>query len=42
LHLAAKQNWYRLFNETIQDFDLEAVSARQKQVFTQAGVPLPS
>lgn len=41
LHLAAKQNWYRLFNETIDDFDLATVSARQKSAFAEAGVPLP-
>jgi predicted unusual protein kinase regulating ubiquinone biosynthesis (AarF/ABC1/UbiB family) len=41
LHLAAKQNWYRLFNQTIEGFDLEAVTARQKAVFGEAGVPLP-
>ncbi len=42
LHLAAKQNWYRLFNETIDGFDLETVTARQKAVFGEAGVPLPA
>jgi len=42
LHLAAKQNWYRLFNETIEDFDLSTVAARQKAAFAEAGVPLPT
>jgi predicted unusual protein kinase regulating ubiquinone biosynthesis (AarF/ABC1/UbiB family) len=41
LHLAARANWYRLFNETIADFDLETVAARQREVFPIAGVPLP-
>ena len=41
LHLDARQNWYRLFNETIADFDLEKVAARQKAAFTEVGVPLP-
>lgn len=41
LHLGAKQNWYRLFNETIEDFELSKVSARQRQAFEAAGVPLP-
>ncbi|MCH9806937.1 MAG: AarF/ABC1/UbiB kinase family protein [Alphaproteobacteria bacterium] len=41
LHLDAKLNWYRLFNETIEDFDLEEVSRRQKEAFTVAQVPLP-
>ncbi|MGE5265796.1 MAG: AarF/ABC1/UbiB kinase family protein, partial [Deltaproteobacteria bacterium] len=42
LHLAARQNWYRLFNETIEDFDLEKVSLRQHEAFTAAAVPLPA
>lgn len=41
LHLGAKQNWYRLFNETIEGFELAQVAARQEQAFTAAGVPLP-
>jgi len=42
LHLAAKQNWYRLFNETIEDLDLSTVAARQQAAFAEAGVPLPT
>ncbi len=42
LHLDARQNWYRLFNETIEGFDLETVRRRQAEVFGAAGVPLPS
>jgi predicted unusual protein kinase regulating ubiquinone biosynthesis (AarF/ABC1/UbiB family) len=41
LHLDARMNWYRLFNETIEDFDLASVAERQKTAFTAAGVPLP-
>jgi predicted unusual protein kinase regulating ubiquinone biosynthesis (AarF/ABC1/UbiB family) len=41
LHLDARQNWFRLFNETIQDFVLADVEARQRDVFTATGVPLP-
>ncbi len=41
LHLDAKLNWYRLFNETIEGFELEAVAARQKAAFDKADVPLP-
>jgi predicted unusual protein kinase regulating ubiquinone biosynthesis (AarF/ABC1/UbiB family) len=41
LHLGARQNWYRLFNETIEGFQLDAVAARQRQAFAAAGVPLP-
>jgi predicted unusual protein kinase regulating ubiquinone biosynthesis (AarF/ABC1/UbiB family) len=42
LHLGARANWYRLFNETIADFDLATVAARQRDVFPVAGVPLPA
>lgn len=41
LHLGARQNWYRLFNETIEGFRLEDVAARQRAAFGTAGVPLP-
>lgn len=41
LHLDARMNWYRLFNETIEGFDLETVAGRQRTAFAAAGVPLP-
>lgn len=41
LHLGARQNWYRLFNETIEAFDLGQVAERQAAAFSQTGVPLP-
>lgn len=41
LHLDARMNWCRLFNETIEDFDLAAVAERQRTAFAAAGVPLP-
>ena len=41
LHLGARQNWYRLFNETIEGFKLADVEARQRAAFAAAGVPLP-
>ncbi len=41
LHLEARQNWYRLFNETIEDFKLEEVTGRQRAAFAETGVPLP-
>jgi predicted unusual protein kinase regulating ubiquinone biosynthesis (AarF/ABC1/UbiB family) len=41
LHLDARQNWYRLFNETIEGFKLAEVEARQKAAFAAASVPLP-
>ena len=41
LHLDARLNFCRLFNETIKDFRLDEVDARQREVFTATGVPLP-
>ncbi len=41
LHLDARLNYYRLFNETIEDFDLAAVATRQRKAFGAVGVPLP-
>ena len=41
LHLDARMNFYRLFNENIENFDLIEVGERQRAAFTQAGVPLP-
>jgi len=41
LHLDARHNWYRLFNETIEGFNLEDVGKRQQAVFADACVPLP-
>jgi predicted unusual protein kinase regulating ubiquinone biosynthesis (AarF/ABC1/UbiB family) len=41
LHLDARQNWYRLFNETIEGFKLDVVEARQRAAFQASGVPLP-
>ena len=41
LHLDAEMNFYRLFNETIEDFDLALVGSRQKQAFEATGVALP-
>ncbi len=42
LHLGAKLNWHDMFNDTIRDFRLEEVDARQKTAFAAAGVPLPT
>ncbi len=41
LHLDARQNWHRLFNELIEGFRLEDVALRQEVAFAAAGVPLP-
>ncbi len=42
LHLGARHNWYRLFNETIEGFEIDEVSERQRVTFGAAGVPLPA
>lgn len=42
LHLGAEINSYRVFNETIADYETEAVRLRQQQAFAAAGVPLPA
>jgi predicted unusual protein kinase regulating ubiquinone biosynthesis (AarF/ABC1/UbiB family) len=42
LHLDAKMNWYKLFNETIEGFRLEDVARRQNEAFAATGVPLPA
>jgi predicted unusual protein kinase regulating ubiquinone biosynthesis (AarF/ABC1/UbiB family) len=41
LHLRAKANWFRLFEEAIAGFDLTELEARQKHAFAATGVPLP-
>jgi predicted unusual protein kinase regulating ubiquinone biosynthesis (AarF/ABC1/UbiB family) len=38
LHLAAELNFYRLFNEAIENFSVEAVAARQADALTNAGL----
>ena len=38
LHLAAELNFYRLFQEAIDDFSVEAVAARQAAALGQAGL----
>jgi predicted unusual protein kinase regulating ubiquinone biosynthesis (AarF/ABC1/UbiB family) len=39
LHLDARLNYYRIFNETIEGFDLDEVALRQSRAFEAAGVP---
>ncbi len=39
LHLQAKINWYRLFQDLIQDFDVDRLEARQTQALEQVGLP---
>lgn len=42
LHLKAEVNWYRVFNELIQDFDLKTLEKRQKETLKKFNVPLSS
>lgn len=39
LHLGARLNWYKLFNEQIEGFKLENVTQRQMTAFAAAGLP---
>jgi predicted unusual protein kinase regulating ubiquinone biosynthesis (AarF/ABC1/UbiB family) len=39
LHLDARLNYYRMFNETIEGFDLGEVAERQRVAFEATGVP---
>ena len=38
LHLAAQLNYYRLFNEAIEDFSVARVAMRQEQALAEAGL----
>ncbi len=42
LHLDARLNWYTLFNETIEGFQLDEVAKRQRLLFDRVGVPRPA
>ena len=39
LHLNAEVNWYNIFQELINDFDVSEVTTRQNEVLTTAKVP---
>jgi predicted unusual protein kinase regulating ubiquinone biosynthesis (AarF/ABC1/UbiB family) len=39
MHLKAEVNWHQLFHGMIDDFTLEALQARQKNVIRQVGLP---
>ncbi len=41
MHLKAEMNWHRLFEDMIQDFDAETLTARQRDVLAAHGVPNP-
>ena len=38
LHLKAEINWYRVFNELIQDFNVESLRKRQKDTLTRFSI----
>jgi predicted unusual protein kinase regulating ubiquinone biosynthesis (AarF/ABC1/UbiB family) len=42
LHLGAEINWYRLFQELIEGFDVAALERRQKRLLKQMGVKTES
>jgi len=39
MHLKARINWYRVFHELIEGFDVRALARRQKAALKRAGVP---
>ena len=40
LHLKAEVNWYRVFNELIEDFDTAALQKRQKDILKKFNIPV--
>ena len=41
LHLKAEVNWYKIFQDLINDFDPSKLANRQKEILTAASVPQP-
>jgi predicted unusual protein kinase regulating ubiquinone biosynthesis (AarF/ABC1/UbiB family) len=41
MHLKAEVNWHRLFEELIQDFDVDTMARRQADALAEAGVQRP-
>ncbi len=41
LHLEARLNFYRLFNEAIENFTLDEIGRRQAAALDRAGLPAP-
>lgn len=41
LHLDAKMNWYKLFNEAIEGIDLDVLTARQAEALNAQGLEIP-
>ncbi len=42
LHLDARLNFCRIFNETIEGFEISKLTERQAAMFTSVGVPMPA
>ena len=42
LHLGAEVNWYKLFNEMIEEFDTVELGKRQKKVFQKFNISMLS
>ena len=42
IHLKARVNWHKLFNELIADFDQDELAKRQAAILKKHGVPLPA
>lgn len=41
IHLAAEVNWYRLFNELIEGFDVQQLGAQQSEALARFGLSCP-
>ena len=41
MHLNAEINWYRLFQETVGNFDVAALAERQSQALDKAAIERP-
>jgi predicted unusual protein kinase regulating ubiquinone biosynthesis (AarF/ABC1/UbiB family) len=42
LHLDCRLNFYRLFNDAIEDFSLETITARQNSALAKVGLAVPA
>ena len=42
MHLKAEVNWHRLFQELIQDFDVDTLAKRQSEALDRAGIERPA
>ena len=41
MHLTAEMNWHRIFRELIDDFDVDALETRQREMLQACNVPVP-